>query len=77
MLRREQTFITCLVTQSSVAKQETQLPDPSSSAPDCQDRVSSTSFPDVLSLPHSSYCQNGRGKEVENRANVVALKAAE
>lgn len=34
-------------------------------------------FPDVLSLPHSSYCQNGSGKEVENRANFVTLKAAE
>lgn len=43
----------------------------------CQDHVSSTLFPDVLSLPHSSRCQNGSGKEVENRANAVTLKAAE
>lgn len=34
-------------------------------------------FPDVLSLPHSSQCHFGTGKEVENRANFVTLKAAE
>lgn len=33
-------------------------------------------FPDVLSLPHSSQCQNGSRKEVEYRTNMT-LKAAE
>lgn len=42
MLCREQTCLYFLVTWYSVGKQEAQFPNPASSAPDCQDHVSST-----------------------------------
>lgn len=42
MLCRKQTCIYYLVTWYSVGKQETQFPNPTSSALDCQDHVSST-----------------------------------
>lgn len=77
LLCRKQSYITCLVTQSSVAKEETVPKSKLFSSRLLGPCFFSIKFPDVLSLPCSSQCQNGSGEEGEKRPNFVAVKAAE
>lgn len=77
MLCREQTCIYFMVTWYSVGKQETGLPNTASSAPDCQDHVSSTL--NFLVCPAFLILLSAKaavGKMWENRANFVTLKVA-